>query len=208
MNIKDLALMFMGFIIRASIIAIAVLVIAKTGKKAYDFGFRIFTEEPVNPPPGRDVAVTIVQGDSTLDVGKMLEEKGLIRDPNLFYVQKKCSVYDNDIQPGFYTLNTSMTAEDMFAIIAGRKDGEEGEEGEDSGDGSLDIQAEPLTEGESAIDKAAGEWEGTEEEEGEVHDPYAEGGGDDGEAEADMEGTEEENSDKKQDTKKKQDGGE
>ncbi len=180
MNIKDIALMFMGFIIRASIIAIAVLVIAKTGQKAYDFGFRIFTEEAMNPPPGRDVAVTIVSGDSTMDVGKMLEEKGLIRDSKLFYVQKKCSVYDNDIQPGFYTLNTSMTAEDMFAIIAGRKEGDENPEAEEGEDVGIDIQTEPLTEGESALDKASGEWEGTEEE-GEVHDPYAEGGGDDGE---------------------------
>ena len=181
MNIKDIALMFMGFIIRASIIAIAVLVIAKTGQKAYDFGFRIFTEEAMNPPPGRDVAVTIVSGDSTMDVGKMLEEKGLIRDSKLFYVQKKCSVYDNDIQPGFYTLNTSMTAEDMFAIIAGRKEGDENPEAGEGEDVGIDIQTEPLTEGESALDKASGEWEGTEEEEGEVHDPYAEGGGDDGE---------------------------
>ncbi len=93
MNIKNLALGFMGFIVRASILAIAILVIFKTGQKAYDFGFRIFTEEAMSPPPGREVAVTIVQGDSTMDVGKMLEEKGLIRDYKLFWVQKKCSVY-------------------------------------------------------------------------------------------------------------------
>ena len=64
MNIKNLALGFMGFIVRASILAIAILVIFKTGQKAYDFGFRIFTEEAMSPPPGREVAVTIVQGDA------------------------------------------------------------------------------------------------------------------------------------------------
>ena len=189
MNIKSIALGFMGFIVRASILAVAVLVVFRAGEKAYDFGFRVFTEEAMSPAPGRDVAVTIVQGDSTMEVGKMLEEKGLIRDPKLFYVQKKCSVYDNDIQPGFYTLNTSMTADDMFAIIAGRKEGEgEGENAED--EEGLDIQIDTMSEGESALDKASGEWEGTEtigdeEEEGEVHDPYAEGGGDEG---ADEEG--------------------
>lgn len=186
MNIKNLALGFMGFIVRASILAIAILVIFKTGQKAYDFGFRIFTEEAMSPAPGRDVAVTIVQGDSTMDVGKMLEEKGLIRDYKLFYVQKKCSVYDDDIKPGFYTLNTSMTADDMFAIIAGRKEtGEEGEESDESEDGT--IPADAAVEGESALDKVSGEWEGTEEEEGEVHDPFEEGGA----SEGDGEGTEE-----------------
>ena len=73
MNIKSIALIFMSFIVRASILAIAILVVFKTGQKAYDFGFRIFTEEAMSPEPGRDVAVTIVQGDSTTDVGKMLE---------------------------------------------------------------------------------------------------------------------------------------
>ncbi len=184
MNIKNLALGFMGFIVRASILAVAILVIFKTGQKAYDFGFRIFTEEAMSPAPGRDVAVTIVQGDSTMDVGKMLEEKGLIRDSKLFYVQKKCSVYDNDIQPGFYTLNTSMTAEDMFAIIAGRKEGEGEEASGEAEEEELGIQIESATD-ESALDKVSGEWEGTEETEEEaVHDPFDEGGGDEGDGEA------------------------
>ena len=183
MNIKNLALGFMGFIVRASILAIAILVIFRTGQKAYEFGFRIFTEEAMSPAPGRDVAVTIVQGDSTMDVGKMLEEKGLIRDYKLFYVQKKCSVYDDDIKPGFYTLNTSMTAEDMFAIIAGRKEteGEESEDDDYSDEGI--VPADPNTEGESALDKVSGEWEGTEETEDEIHDPFEEGGTDDGDGE-------------------------
>ncbi|MCR5687454.1 MAG: endolytic transglycosylase MltG [Lachnospiraceae bacterium] len=186
----------MGFIVRASILAIAILVVYKAGQKAYDFGFRVFTEEAMTPAPGRDVAVTIVSGDSTMDVGRMLEEKGLIRDSKLFYVQKKCSVYDDDIKPGFYTLNTSMTAEDMFAIIAGRKDAEEGE-GEDSeGEDSQEITIDTMSEGESALDKASGEWEGTEslegtEEEEAIHDPYAEGGGDEGDDGAEAEAAEE-----------------
>ena len=194
MNIKSIALGFMGFIVRASILAVIILVIFRTGQKAYEFGFRIFTEEAMSPAPGRDVAVTIVQGDSTMDVGKMLEEKGLIRDSKLFYVQKKCSVYDDDIKPGFYTLNTSMTAEDMFAIIAGRKESEEGSEDEESEDLGIDITTEE-TAGESALDKASGEWEGTEadtaEGEEDVHDPYDEGGNEEGaEGEADEGGGE------------------
>lgn len=187
MNIKSIALTFMSFIVRASILAVAILVIARVGKEAYDFGFRIFTEEAMSPAPGRDVAVTIVQGDSTMDVGRMLEEKGLIRDYKLFYVQKKCSVYDADIKPGFYTLNTSMTADDMFALIAGRKDTEGEGEAEDDEyideDGNI-MPADPTTEGESALDKASGEWEGTEEDSEEVHDPFEEGGETEGDEEA------------------------
>lgn len=164
MNIKDIALGFMGFIVRAAVLAVAILVIFKAGQKAYDFGFRIFTEEPMSAEPGREVAVTIVQGDSTMDVGEMLEEKGLIRDSKLFYVQKICSEYDNDIQPGFYTLNTSMSAEDMFAVIAGKKDGEGASEEEE--DFESEFEVVPLTEN-NPMDEVTGEWEGSEYDEGE-----------------------------------------
>ncbi len=181
MNIKSIALGFMSFVVRSAILAVAILIIVRAGEEAYDFGFRIYTEEAMSPEPGREVAVTIVQGDSTMDVAKMFEEKGLIRDYKLFYVQKKCSVYDADIKPGFYTLNTSMTADDMFAIIAGRKDeeGEEGEEGETEETmdeaGGDSAPADGVIEGESALDKVSGEWEGTEGEDEEVHDPFEEG---------------------------------
>ena len=161
MNIKNLALGFIGFIMRAAILAIAILVVFKMGQKAYDFGYRIFTEEAMSPEPGRDVAVTIVQGDSKMDVAEMFEEKGLIRDAKLFYVQKICSEYNGDIKPGIYTLNTSMTAEDMFAIIAGKKDDEEDASSEED---ETTLEAAPLTENVNStpLDEVTGDWEGSE----------------------------------------------
>lgn len=160
MNVKNLALGFMGFIVRAALLAVIIMVIIKTGQKAYDFGFRIFTEEPMSPEPGRDVAVTIVQGDSTMDVAEMFEEKGLIRDAKLFYVQKVCSEYNDDIKPGFYTLNTSMTAEDMFAVIAG-KEGEETSSEEEEFESEFEVT--PLSDDvDTPLDEVTGDWEGSE----------------------------------------------
>jgi len=162
-DIKGIAIGFIGFVIRGVILVFAILAIYRAGQKAYDFGFRIFTEEPMSAEPGRDVSVTIAQGDSVMEVGEMLEEKGLIRDAKLFYVQKKCSVYDNDIQPGFYTLNTSMTAEDMFAIIAGKSDEDDSSADEEDEDEAPLSEAAPLVE-----QTGEGEWEGSEEEEADV----------------------------------------
>lgn len=159
--IKDIAMSFIGFVIRAVILVLLILGLYRAGQQAYDFGFRIFTEKPMTPEPGRDVSVTIVKGDDIMDVAEMFEEKGLIRDTKLFYVQKKCSVYDGDIKPGFYTLNTSMTADDMFAIIAGSKDGEgEGEETEEEFESTV---ATPLTQAAPLVDQGT-EWEGSEED--------------------------------------------
>lgn len=159
-DIKRMAMAFIGFVIRGVILIFLIMSVYKTGQKAYDFGFRIFTEEPMSPEPGRDVAVTIVQGDSTMDVAEMFEEKGLIRDAKLFYVQKVCSEYNDDIKPGFYTLNTSMTAEDMFAVIAG-KEGEETSSEEEEFESEFEVT--PLSDDvETPLDEVTGDWEGSE----------------------------------------------
>lgn len=161
-NVKLMAMSFIGFVIRGVILIFLIMSIYRAGQKAYEFGFRIFTEEPMSPPPGRDVAITVSNGDSTMDVAESLEEKGLIRDAKLFYIQKKCSEFDGDIKPGFYTLNTSMTADDMFALIAGTKDDDEAED---------ETQDAPLTPASSAPSEAMplleqtgdGDWEGAED---------------------------------------------
>lgn len=152
MKVRQLTISFLGTVIRAVVLIIAVLFIYKAGVKAYDFGFRIFTEEPMTAEPGRDIEVTITQGDGVRDVGTMLEEKGLIRDAQLFFIQKQLSQYTGDIQPGVYTLNTSMTAEEMFAILL--KD--EAEEGETVSEPDELQEAAPLTEADPLTDSGDG----------------------------------------------------
>ncbi len=129
MKIKQLTFSFIGTIIRIVIVILLALLIYKAGLKAYDFGFRIFTEEPMSTEPGRDVEVTITQGKGVMDIGKMLQEKGLVRDAQLFFVQEKLSSHKGKIQPGIYTLNTSMSTEDMLKIMSANAP----EEDEDSG---------------------------------------------------------------------------
>lgn len=179
-SIRQIAMSLAGTIFRLAILAVCVLVISKAGKYAYDFAYRIFTEEPMSAAPGRDVAITIVQGDSLMDVCEMLEEKGLVRDAKLTWIQKKVSVYDNDIKPDFYTLNTSMTADEMFEIIAGRSSEEDEEKDEDE----ETMEAAPLTEGEGGLDSLI---DSTIPDEDVINDPFdevdPEAGGEDGEGE-------------------------
>ena len=118
MKIKQLTFSFIGTIFRIVVVILLVFFIYKAGQKAYDFGFRIFAEEPMSVEPGRDVEVTITQGNGVMDIGDMLQEKGLVRDAQLFFVQEKLSSHKGKIQPGIYTLNTSMSAEDMLKIMA------------------------------------------------------------------------------------------
>lgn len=117
----DLNKFLFRFISVAFKIMIALFVIAATvklGGIGYDFGYRVFTESAIDKEPGKDVLVQVREDTSARELGKTLEEKGLVRDGNLFFLQLKLSAYSKRILPGVYTLNTSMTAKDMMVVMS------------------------------------------------------------------------------------------
>lgn len=80
---------------------------------AYEFGFRVFTEEAVSPAPGREVSFSYTEGKSDKDLAKALFDKGLVRDEKLAYVQLLVAENKKSMVPGIYTLTTAMTVEEM-----------------------------------------------------------------------------------------------
>ncbi len=67
---------------------------------------------------GRDITVVVEDGDSVYQIGKTLENRGLIRDAKVFVVQEKLSNYSGKLQTGTYILNTSMTPDEMMEILS------------------------------------------------------------------------------------------
>ncbi|MDE6844448.1 MAG: endolytic transglycosylase MltG [Lachnospiraceae bacterium] len=118
MNIKDILGSTVQIIVKVAVFAVIVMYIFRGAAAAYDYGYRVFTEEPVSTGEGRIISVYIEGDQSALDVGEMLQEKGLIRDGRLFMIQELLSEHHGKIQPGVYDLSTSMTAQDMLALIA------------------------------------------------------------------------------------------
>ncbi len=120
-----------AMLVRLLIVLVLLSAIYKLGFRAYDFGYRIFAEESMTGEPGRDIEITIPQGASVMEIGEILEVRGLIRDKRLFFVQERLSEFHGKLSPGDYTLNTSETPRDMMAIMA--KDDAEEEEEDGSG---------------------------------------------------------------------------
>lgn len=112
------------------IAAVIMMLVYRFALEAHDFGYRIFAEEPVSPEPGLTISVAIVEGKSAMDIGKILEEKKLIRNAYLFYLQEFFSSYHKQLQPGIYELNTAMTPEQMMAVMAANTGSSEDEEEE------------------------------------------------------------------------------
>lgn len=138
MNISKISLNIAGAIIRLAVLILAVSFIIKAGKAAYEFGYRILSEESVSEAPGTDILVTIAPNMDDEAVGQLLVDKGLIRpagyfrDSVIFEIQKKLSKKEGDIPAGIYTLNTSQSIEEMLAVFYG--DDEEDAESEDKDD--------------------------------------------------------------------------
>lgn len=117
-TIKKLAVGVINTAIRIIILAVIVIYVYQTALTAYDFGYRIFAEEPMGYGNGVTINVTIPMGKSVREIGDILKDHGLIRDTNLFYIQELLSAYHGKVQPGTYELNNTMNAEEMLAIMS------------------------------------------------------------------------------------------
>ncbi len=128
MNVNKYLFQFLKIAFVILILVLFLYAGIRMGTIAYDFGYRVFTEPAMENAPGQDVPVQITRDMSGREFGAMLEEKGLVRDANLFYLQFMLSADSlKNLQPGVYTLNTSMTAKDMLVMVSAVPETEESE---------------------------------------------------------------------------------
>lgn len=132
MNGKYLVGAVIETVIKVIVIAVVVMFVFRTATSAYDFGYKVFADKPVSVSGGRTITVGIAEDASVRDIAQMLEEKGLIEDARLFVVQELLSAYHGEILPGIYDLSTSMTAEEMLAVMSTPAE-ESKEEADESG---------------------------------------------------------------------------
>ena len=118
MKAKDIIFSVLGTIVKAVLAVLIVMFLYKGTILAYDYGYRIFKEDPMTEAPGLDVEVSITMGKSVKEIGEILVSKGLIRDANLFFLQNLVSDYKDKLVPGVYTLNTSMTMQEMMKVMS------------------------------------------------------------------------------------------
>ena len=149
MNVKYLVGAVIEATIKVIVIAVVVMFVFRTATTAYDFGYRVFADKPVSVSGGRTITVGIAESASVKDIAQMLEEKGLIEDARLFVVQELLSAYHGEILPGIYDLSTSMTAEEMLAVMSTPAE-ESKEEDDDVGESVEESEEIENTEGMTA----------------------------------------------------------
>lgn len=115
MNINKVLFTFIKFAFSIMIVLLVIYGAVRLCHVGYDYGYRLFTEPAMEEKPGEDVMVQVKDGMSAREISEMLEEKGLVRDSSLFYIQIKLSSFDERIKPGLYLLNTSMEPKELMA---------------------------------------------------------------------------------------------
>ncbi len=133
MNAKKIVLGLLDTVVKVVFIIIVAMLIIKYAKVAYSYGYQIFNQSAVSSGTGRTVTVTIGNGDSAKEIGEKLFSVGLITDKTLFRLQEMFSEYHGMEKAGTYELSTTMTPEEMLAVMSGgTKSGEETADKEDT----------------------------------------------------------------------------
>ncbi len=130
MSLKQVFVALLNMIFRLTISCIVVVLIYRAAMYSYHFGYMVFADATMEVSPGRDVSITVEMDDEIMDIGETLERRGLISDAKIFWVQAFLLEYKDKLVPGVYTLNTSMTSEEMLEVMAQTAEEESEEETE------------------------------------------------------------------------------
>lgn len=131
MKKKEAAGVAVYSVVKIVVIILVIMVVYRLGSMAYSYGERIFVEPPMESAPGTDIVITVGSEDSVRDIAENLKSAGLIRDAGLFVLQERLAGYKEGVKAGTYTLNTSMTPEELIQTMAASSD--EGDADNDNG---------------------------------------------------------------------------
>ena len=119
MDTKQLLGAIVATIVKIAVAAAVIVVVFRLAIGAYNFGYSIFADIPVSSGEGRTVSVSVAENQDEKELSKILEQKGLIKDANVFFAHDRLSDYKGKLKAGTYELSTAMTAEEMLAIMCG-----------------------------------------------------------------------------------------
>lgn len=119
MDVKQLLGAIVGMVVRIALAAVIITAVFKLAVGAYDFGYQVFADIPVSEEgQGWTVSISVTEGQDSKAVADLLEQRGLITDARVFYIQERLSKeYKDKIRPGTYELSTEMSTEEMLRIL-------------------------------------------------------------------------------------------
>ncbi len=96
---------------RGALILLLVLVVLGAG------AFGLYRYAVGASGPTRQIALEIAEGSTAADVGKLLEDRGVIRSALAFRISAQLRGFGSDIQAGAYDLTTNMAITEVFDVL-------------------------------------------------------------------------------------------
>ena len=127
MKTNNIVSAIFGTILKIVFAMVIVAFIFRGSMAGYEFGYRVFKQQPMALGEGRTVEVKVPEDMTPKQMGEMFLEKGLIKDTTLFMAQYYLSEFREKVKPGTYVFSTSMTVEEMMEIMATHTNEEESE---------------------------------------------------------------------------------
>lgn len=109
---------FVHILLTVIFYSVVVITVCKLGKMAYNFTYPIFGSSTVTAAEGKDVKITITEGESLTSIIQDLKSKHVIENETSFQIRCKLSLTKyKTILPGTYTLNTSQSYGEIIDIL-------------------------------------------------------------------------------------------
>ncbi|WP_051204511.1 endolytic transglycosylase MltG [Butyrivibrio sp. VCD2006] len=118
MDARGIGLGILDAIVKILLVIVAVMLISKYASEAYSYGYNIYNQVPASKYDTRTVSVSITDSMSVGDIAELLENRGLIKNSKLFWLQERFSEYHGMIAPGTYELSPSMTPDEIIGVMS------------------------------------------------------------------------------------------
>jgi UPF0755 protein len=92
-----------------------IILIVNVSRTAFEFTYQLYGPRTVDEAPGREIYFQIKKGESTMDIANKLDLQNAIVNKYSFYVKTK--LQNETIMPGTYIIDSSMTYDEILAII-------------------------------------------------------------------------------------------
>ncbi|WP_026509587.1 MULTISPECIES: endolytic transglycosylase MltG [unclassified Butyrivibrio] len=117
MDARGVGLGILDTIVKGFLVIVCIMMISKYASVAYDYGYHIYNQTPASQYDTRTVTISITDSMSVTEIAELLENRGLVKDKNLFWLQERFSEYHGMIAPGTYDLSPSMTPDEIIGIM-------------------------------------------------------------------------------------------
>ncbi len=94
---------------------LVIILIINVSKAAFGFAYELYGPVAKDPVPGKDVIFQVKKGETKMDIAGKLQLYKVIDNKYSFFV--KTEIQEFVVMPGTYVINSSMTYDQILAVI-------------------------------------------------------------------------------------------